>query len=84
MGRCFATSARMDTRRKAILTGALAGLAGTLAMNVAQRMWTAAVGDHPPESAAGPHDARDWQERDEGRNSNEMAAQWLASRAVIV
>jgi uncharacterized membrane protein YagU involved in acid resistance len=48
-------------------------------MNIAQRMWTLAAGDRPPESAAGPHDARDWQEREEGRNSNEMAAQIAAT-----
>lgn len=48
-------------------------------MNVAQRLWTLAAGDRPPESAAGPHDARDWQEREEGRNSNEVAAQTVAT-----
>ena len=48
-------------------------------MNIAQRMWTLAAGDRPPESAAGPHDARDWQEREEGRNSNGMAAQIAAT-----
>ena len=48
-------------------------------MNIAQRVWTLAAGDRPPESAAGPHDARDWQEREEGRNSNEMAAQIAAT-----
>jgi hypothetical protein len=62
-----------------MLAGAAAGLAGTLAMNYAQRLWTVASNDQPPESAAGLHDARDWQERDEARNSNELAAQTLAS-----
>ena len=54
-------------------------MAGTWAMNEAQRLWTHAVdGDAPRESAAGRHDARDWQERSEGQNSNELAAQALA------
>jgi hypothetical protein len=48
-------------------------------MNAAQRLWSIGVGDRPPESAAGPHDARDWQERDEGQNSNEIFAQTLAT-----
>ena len=48
-------------------------------MNAAQRLWTIGAGDRPPESAAGPHDARDWQERDEGQNSNEIFAQTLAT-----
>jgi putative membrane protein len=64
------------------LAGALGGLAGTLAMNYAQRLWTLAADDHPPASAAGKHDARDWQERTENQNSNELAAQAIA-RAVL-
>jgi uncharacterized membrane protein YagU involved in acid resistance len=47
-------------------------------MSEAQRAWTHMVGDPPRESAAGRHDARDWQERSEDRNSNELAAQTLA------
>ena len=65
-----------------ILAGAIGGLAGTWAMSVAQRAWTHAVDGQAPESAAGKHDARDWQERSEGQNSNEIAAQRLASRIV--
>jgi hypothetical protein len=60
----------------------VAGFAGTLAMNAAQRLWTLAAGDPPRESAAGPHDARDWQERDEGQNSNEIFAQAVATTLV--
>jgi hypothetical protein len=69
----------VTTVLNAACAGALAGLVGTLAMNAAQRLWTIGAGDRPPESAAGPHDARDWQERDEGRNSNEIFAQTLAT-----
>ena len=69
----------MNATWRAACAGALAGLAGTFAMNIAQRVWTIAAGDRPPESAAGPHDARDWQEREEAQNSNELAAQTMAS-----
>ena len=65
---------------KAIIAGAIGGLAGTSAMNEAQRAWTNAVDGQAPESPAGKHDARDWQERSEGQNSNELAAQFLATR----
>jgi hypothetical protein len=57
---------------------ALGGLAGTLAMNYAQRLWTVTAGERPPASAADLHDARDWQERSEHQNSNELAATALA------
>jgi Protein of unknown function (DUF1440) len=63
---------------KAIVTGAVAGLAGTWAMSEAQRLWTHAVDSDAPESAGGRHDARDWQERSERQNSNELAAQAIA------
>jgi putative membrane protein len=60
---------------KGMLAGAIGGLAGTLTMNYAQRWWTRAMGERPPESAAGKHDAREWQERSERKNSNEVAAE---------
>jgi hypothetical protein len=69
----------MNSTLKAACSGAAAGVAGTFAMNVAQRLWTLVAGDRPPESAAGSHDARDWQERSEAQNSNEIAAQAVAS-----
>jgi len=68
----------MDSRIKGGLAGALGGLVGTLAMNYAQRLWTLAADGYPPKSAAGKHDARDWQERTEQQNSNELAAQTIA------
>ena len=61
------------------LAGALAGLAGTWAMNQVQRLWTKAADGHPPDSAGGKHDAREWQERSENRNANEMVAQRAAA-----
>lgn len=48
-------------------------------MNYAQRLWTDAVDGNAPRSAGGKHDARDWQEREEGRNANELAAQAIAT-----
>lgn len=63
---------------KAIVSGALGGLVGTWAMSEAQRAWTRAVDGDAPASAGGKHDARDWQERSEHQNSNEIAAQALA------
>jgi hypothetical protein len=65
---------------KGILAGAIGGLVGTWAMSEAQRAWTKAADDRVPQSAGGKHDARDWQERSEGQNSNELAAQALAIR----
>jgi putative membrane protein len=65
--------------RNGALAGAMGGLAGTWAMSEAQRMWTHAVDGQAPDSAAGKHDARDWQERSEGQNSNEIAAQAAAT-----
>ena len=64
------------------MAGVLGGLAGTLAMNYAQRAWTRAVDGGAPRSAGGKHDARDWQEREEGRNANELAAQAIAAPVV--
>ena len=48
-------------------------------MSEVQRLWTYMVDGDPPESAGGRHDARDWQERSEHQNSNELAAQAVAS-----
>jgi uncharacterized protein DUF1440 len=63
---------------KGILAGAVAGLIGTWAMSETQRLWTYAVDGDAPKSAGGRHDARDWQERSEHQNSNELAAQAIA------
>ena len=64
------------------VAGAVAGLAGTWLMSEVQRVWTRAVDGHPPDSAGGKHDARDWQERTEDQNSNELAAQAIATRLI--
>lgn len=64
------------------IAGALGGLAGTWAMSEAQRLWTHAVDGRAPASSGGKHDARDWQERSERRNANEIAAQRVAKTVV--
>jgi hypothetical protein len=61
-----------------IAAGAVAGLISTWAMSEAQPLWTRAVDGGAPESAGGRHDARDWQERSEHQNSNELAAHAVA------
>jgi hypothetical protein len=67
---------------KDVVAGAAGGLAGTLAMNYAQRVWTLVADRSAPRSAAGEHDARDWQERAENQNSNEIVAQALADATI--
>src|SRR5688500_7394043 len=73
----------MNTARvaKGALAGALGGLAGTWAMNHFQASWSRAAHGREPRSAAGRHDARDWQELAERQNSNELAAQTVAVHA---
>jgi putative membrane protein len=63
---------------KGLIAGGIAGLVGTWAMSEVQRLWTLVVDGGAPESAGGRHDARDWQERTEDQNANELAAQALA------
>jgi hypothetical protein len=65
---------------QAVLAGAAGGLLGTLAMSYAQRAWTLAADGRAPRSAGGAHDAREWQERSEGTNANELVAQAVATR----
>jgi len=68
-----------------ILAGVIGGLVGTWAMSEFQAMWSKQVSrDHDPDtaSAGGRHDARDWQERVEGQNSNELAAHAVAEHTI--
>jgi hypothetical protein len=69
---------------KGALAGVIGGLAGTYAMNHFQRWWSRSVHGAEPVSAAGRHDARDWQELAEGQNSNEIAAQTAAVHTIPV
>ena len=63
---------------KGVVAGIIGGLAGTFAMSEFQGWWSRAVRGVQPQSAAGEHDARDWQELQEGTNANEIAAQTVA------
>jgi putative membrane protein len=67
---------------KGMVAGVIGGLAGTWAMSEFQGLWSRAVDGREPRSAAGRHDARDWQERNEGQNANELAAQTVATHTV--
>ena len=81
---------RMRTRRqresgdalKGAIAGIVAGLAGAWAMTEFQAAWTKAVDGESPQSAAGRHDAREWQERNEDQNATELAAQAIAERTI--
>jgi putative membrane protein len=61
------------------VAGFLGGLAGTWAMTEYQAFWSRVVHGYESPSAAGRHDAREWQERSEGGdNANELAADAVA------
>jgi uncharacterized membrane protein YagU involved in acid resistance len=65
-----------------IVAGLVGGLVGTWAMSEFQGLWSRAVDGREPRSAAGRHDARDWQERNEDQNANESAAQAIAHATI--
>jgi putative membrane protein len=68
-----------------VVAGIVAGLAGTWTMSQFQALWSQQVTrEHDPDtaSAGGRHDARDWQERIEGRNANELAAHAIAEHTI--
>jgi hypothetical protein len=65
-----------------IVAGFIGGLAATWAMNRFQALWSEMVHAYRSESAAGSEDARDWQERHEGGNANELFAQAVATRTI--
>jgi putative membrane protein len=65
---------------KGALAGFVGGLVGTWFMSEYQGLWSRYVDGAEPQSAGGRHDARDWEEKNEGDNANEEAAQALARR----
>ena len=65
-----------------VLAGIVGGLAGTLAMNEVQALWSRAVDGYRSTSAAGRHDSRDWQEKNEDDNANELMAQTVATHTI--
>jgi hypothetical protein len=65
-----------------IVAGFIGGLAATWAMNRFQALWSELAHAYQSQSAAGSEDARDWQERHEGGNANELFAQAVATRTI--
>jgi uncharacterized membrane protein YagU involved in acid resistance len=75
-----------NTHERHIAAGAFAGLiggaVGTWAMSEFQGLWSRMAERYESPSAGGRHDARDWQERNEGQNANELAAQAVARHTI--
>ena len=65
-----------------VVAGMIGGIAGTWVMNHVQGFWSNAVDGYESRSAPGRHDSRDWQERHDGTNANEIAAQTIAGYAM--
>jgi hypothetical protein len=65
-----------------LVAGLIGGLVGTFAMSEFQALWSKALDGHESQSAGGRHDARDWQERHEDMNANEVAAQAVAEHTI--
>jgi hypothetical protein len=65
-----------------VLAGIVGGLAGTVAMNEVQALWSKATDGFQSTSAAGRHDSRDWQEKNEDDNANEVMAQTIATHTI--
>ena len=72
----------MDRVTKGALAGVVGGLAGTWAMSEFQALWSRALDGYDSDSAGGRHDARDWQEKSEDENANELMAQRIAQRTI--
>jgi len=71
-----------ENRVAGLVSGLVGGLAGTWAMSEFQGWWSRAVDGFESPSSAGRHDARDWQEKDEEQNANELAAQEIAIHTI--
>jgi len=65
-----------------IIAGVIGGLVGTWAMSEFQGMWSRVIDGEEPQSPGGRHDARDWQERHEDQNANEITAQVIARQTI--
>lgn len=64
------------------VAGLIGGLVGTWCMSEFQRGWTRVVDGPPPRSPGGRHDARDWEEKNEGNNANQQASQAVAKATI--
>lgn len=67
---------------KGAIAGLIGGLVGTWFMSEYQGLWSRYVDGAEPQSSGGRHDARDWEEKNEGHNANEQAAQAVARGTV--
>jgi len=67
---------------KGVAVGIAGGVLASWTMNQAQAAWSRAAANFRSPSAGGKEDARDWQERSEGTNATEIAAQ-TAARATL-
>jgi hypothetical protein len=65
-----------------VAAGFIGGLAATWAMNRFQALWSELAHGYQSQSAAGSEDARDWQERHEGGNANELFAHAVTTRTI--
>jgi uncharacterized membrane protein YagU involved in acid resistance len=68
--------------RAGVVAGMIGGIVATWVKDHVQAWWSRAVDDFESPSAGGRHDSRDWQERYEGENANELAAQAIAERTI--
>jgi len=64
------------------MAGLIAGLVGTYFMSEYQGLWSKWMNGGEPNTPGGRHDARDWEEKNEGDNANQQAAQAVARRTV--
>ena len=67
---------------KGVAVGIAGGVLASWTMNQFQAAWSMAAENYRSPSSGGKEDARDWQERSEGTNATEIAAQ-TAARATI-
>jgi putative membrane protein len=73
-------------RQQSVAKGMAAGIAGGIlaswTMNQFQAAWSKAAENYQSPSAGGKEDARDWQERSEGTNATEIAADTIARQTI--
>jgi hypothetical protein len=63
-----------------VAAGIVGGLVASWTMNQFQSAWSKAADNYRSRSAGGKEDAREWQERGEGANATEIAAQTIAQK----
>lgn len=63
---------------RGVVAGTIGGLVASWAMSHFQAEWSRRMHGVQLQSSGGRHDAREWQERTEGQNATEVAAQKIA------